>query len=263
MIVCDLDGTLLNGNRKISTSTKKYLNQLKNRGYIIVIATGRIYASALKCIDESDFTSYIISDTGGCIYEAKTGKAISKNIISTEIVEKFFKYYSDDCHYIDFCDKNIIYKYSDEEEKSSLIRMTKDKNYVIKNCKETSHISISMKDNESAIKLYDQLLLDIPELDIIVMQDSFVERKWIEAFPKGCSKFNAIAELANYLNIKNEEIIAFGDGLNDIEMLEKCGYGVALKNALPEVKKVADDVTQFDYNNDGVINYLGGHLDVK
>ena len=56
--------------------------------------------------------------------------------------------------------------------------------------------------------------------------------------------------------------MAFGDGLNDIEMLQKCGCGVALSNALPEVKKVANDLTIYDHNNDGVIEYLKEHLDV-
>ena len=80
---------------------------------------------------------------------------------------------------------------------------------------------------------------------------------------KGCTKYKAIAELANYLNINNDEIIAFGDGLNDIDMLKKCGTGVALSNALPVVKENANFVTIYDHNHDGVIEFLKEYLNVE
>lgn len=100
----------------------------------------------------------------------------------------------------------------------------------------------------------------MPEVDPIIMQDSFADRKWIEILPKGCSKSNGIKQLMELLNISNDEAMSFGDGLNDIDMLEKCGFGVALKNGLPEVKRVADAVTSYDNNNDGVIKYLMENL---
>ena len=70
------------------------------------------------------------------------------------------------------------------------------------------------------------------------------------------SKFNGIKKLSDYLNINVKDIIAFGDGLNDIDMVNNSGYGVALKNALEEVKLVSDDITEFDNDHDGVVNYL-------
>lgn len=263
MIVVDLDGTILNDNSKVSEKTKEYLKQLKNKGYIITIATGRIYNSALCATDGADFANYIISDTGTCVYDTSNEEPIFKNFIDNETAKKFFNYYDENCRYIDICDKNTIYKYSDEIEKNSYIKITKDKNYIFDNCKEISHVTISMKNNEDVINLYNELLKEFSELDIIIMQNSFSNRKWVEIMPKDCSKYNRIKALANYLNISNEEIIAFGDGLNDIEMLEKCGYGVALQNSLPEVKEVAYDITSYDYNHDGVINYLMEHLDLS
>ena len=90
----------------------------------------------------------------------------------------------------------------------------------------------------------------------IIMQHSFSNKKWIEIFPKECSKYNSIKLLSEYLNISNDDVIAFGDGLNDIEMIKNCGCGVALNNALDEVKKESDDITEYDNDNDGVVNYL-------
>lgn len=66
----------------------------------------------------------------------------------------------------------------------------------------------------------------------------------------------SISKLANLLSIPNEKIIAFGDGLNDIDMLKNCGIGVAMKNALFEVKEVSDYITSKTNEEDGVIDFL-------
>jgi len=260
MIVVDLDGTVLNSERKITSKTKEYLKKLKDKGYVITIATGRIYASVLDVTDGAEFANYIITDTGACTYNAVDGNEIFTNFIDRKTVEKFFKYYNENCHYIDICNKNTIYKFSDEVEDYSFIKTTKDKDLILNECNNVNHISICMKNNDDVITLYNKLIKDFLELDILIMQDSFADKKWIETMKKGCSKYNAISELAKSLNINNDEIIAFGDGLNDVEMLEKCGYGVALKNALDEVKKVSNDVTTYDHNNDGAVKYLEEYL---
>ena len=225
MIVVDLDGTLLNSNMQVSPESKEYLKNLKEQGVNIVIATGRNYASAMYVTDNAEFASHIISDTGACAYDVRNNEAILENTIKKEVARSF-------------------------------IIPTMDKNYILENCNNITHMSISLKTNEMGIELYNKLLKRYPDLNIIIMQDSFASNIWIEIMPKGCSKYSGIEKLAKYLNINTDEIICFGDGLNDIEMLGKCSYGVALANALPEVKKVAKDVTKFDNNHDGVINYL-------
>lgn len=120
-----------------------------------------------------------------------------------------------------------------------------------------------MKTNEQVMELYDKLKNNIKELDVHIMQDSFGERKWIEIMKKGCTKYKAIEKLSKYLKVKNDEIIAFGDGLNDIDMIKKCGIGVALSNALPIVKENANFVTTYDHNHDGVIEFLKEYLNVE
>lgn len=256
MIVTDLDGTLLNKSRKPSEQTKQYLMKLKEQGYIIVIATGRIYTSILDATDGALFANYLISDTGACTYKIN-GEPIFQHLISRECIEKIFNYYNSNCRFIDICDKNMIYKYSKTEvENSSFVKTVIEKEEILKRNLEVSHISIVMNTNEQILELYPKLVKDFPELEILIMQDSFKDNKWIEMTVKGCSKYNAIKDLAQYLNISNDEIIAFGDGRNDIDMIQNCGFGVALQNALPEVKKVSNDITLFGHDHDGVIHYL-------
>lgn len=263
MIVLDLDGTLLNSERKVSERSKNYLKKLKEMGYIIVIATGRIYESINYAIDGFDFVNYVITDTGASCYDTCHGHTIFNNPIELETAKKFKKFYNDNCAFIDICDKHTIYMYSDINNEHYFIKTIKDWKYIFNNCKEISHISVSMKTNEQVMELYNKLKEDIPELYINIMQDSFSDRKWIEAVKKGCTKYSAITKLANHLNINNDEIIAFGDGLNDIDMLKNCGIGVALSNALPKVKESANLVTTYDHNHDGVIEFLKEYLNVE
>ena len=77
---------------------------------------------------------------------------------------------------------------------------------------------------------------------------------------KGTEKYKGITEIARLEDISNENIIAFGDGLNDVEMLKKCRIGVAMKNALPEVKEQADYITSRTNNENGVIEFLKEYL---
>jgi len=99
-----------------------------------------------------------------------------------------------------------------------------------------------------------------PELDIKIMQDSFDDVQWLELFNKGVEKYSGINKVAQMENIKNENIIAFGDGLNDIDMIEKCGIGVAMKNALIDVKEKANFITDKTNLEDGIIDFLQKYL---
>ena len=152
--------------------------------------------------------------------------------------------------------KNRICRYSKIQEDNHMIKTFQNHSALFLECCEVLHISITLKSNKSLFAFYQRLSNDITELNILIMQDSFFDTKWLEMVPKDCSKYRAIKWLADFLKIANDEIVVFGDGLNDMGMIEKCGYGVALKNVLPEVKEVADDITDYDYNHEGVIRYL-------
>lgn len=261
MIVVDLDGTILDDDKKVPPTTKQYLTKLKNNGYIITIATGRILSSALNATDQAEFANYIITDNGSCVYKADTKELIYGNYLREQVADYCFNYYNDYCHYIDFCDKDKIYKYSDnpvyDKTMDNIIDNTKDKQYILNNCKNITHISMSIKNNNKILEIYNDILNKFKEeIEIIIMKDSFDPDKWFDIMSIGSSKYNMVSKLATYLNINNSEIIAFGDGINDIEMIKNCGKGIALINALEEVKNVSDDITKFDNNHDGVINYL-------
>lgn len=83
----------------------------------------------------------------------------------------------------------------------------------------------------------------------------FSDIPWFKLAPKSATKENAILYLSEYLNISTEQMIAFGDDFSDIGMLKLCGRGIAMGNAIPQVKEIADELTLTN-DEDGVAVYL-------
>lgn len=261
MLVFDLDGTLLDNDRNMPYENICYLNKLKNAGYIIVIATGRTLSSAYNKLNNADCVNYIISDTGAIIFDLDKKEVIFSKSISNNIASNILDLYNDNFRYIDICSNGKYYKYSlFLEENGDIVKTYKDKQKILNDISEIDHISIGFKKNKYVIKMYNYINLNYRDFNCIIMQDSFADVKWLEILPKGASKYNAINELSKYLNIPNDKIMAFGDGLNDIDMLEKCGIGVAMANALDEVKSKANYVTEKTNEELGVIDFLREYL---
>ena len=258
MIVVDLDGTLLNANGSCSSKTKKYLKKLRELGYIIVIATGRVLKSAIDVTDGAEFANYIIANAGALIYDMNSKKIIMSNSISLNDTKMILSHYNDEIDYINICD--LFYHnrcLGNTKIKSIYEKNIQDLNKFISNCEDILHITIKLKNNELVDKYYNKL--KTTNLNIIVMQDSFSELKWLEIFNNGVSKYNAIKIISKIENIDNDNIIAFGDGLNDIDMIRMCGVGVSMGNALDEVKLVSN-YTTLSHNEDGVIYFLRKYL---
>ena len=79
---------------------------------------------------------------------------------------------------------------------------------------------------------------------------------FLEILPPDCGKGEAVSYLAKELNIPIEKTMGFGDSMNDESLIRMCGYGVAMCNGLDAIKNIADFVTQYDNNHDGVGRFL-------
>lgn len=260
MIVVDLDGTLLNINSGCSKKTKEYLKKLKDIGYIIVIATGRVLRDAISVTDGASFANYVISNGGGLIYNMDNKKIVCKNVISKCEIRRVFESYNEDIDYITMCDLYYYNRFGDNDSKMDLFydKKINDIDKFVNNDNDVFHIIVRFKNSELVHKYYK--LFDSDKIDVLVMQDSFADKKWVEIFSEGVSKYNAIKIVSEMENISNEDIIAFGDGRNDIDMIKNTGIGVAMGNALDDVKNVSDYVT-ISHNDDGVIYFLKGYLE--
>lgn len=259
LIAMDLDGTLLQSNTKSSQKTISYLKELKEKGHIIAIATGRILKSAIDATDGAGFANYVISDAGAMIYNMEYKKTISKSTIDKLDVIKICSEYESSWNRINICDENYYNIYTDEDyEIRDCDNLILDKQEFLKTCKEITHMNIITKQDEVE-KIKIKLQTKLPHLKFAIMQDSFSDKKWIEIFNEGISKYNAIKLVADRENIDNKDIICFGDGLNDIDMIKRSGVGVAMGNALPEIKENAK-FTTLSNDEDGIKDFLDKYL---
>lgn len=250
LIVVDLDGTLLNSDGVCSEVSSNYLKKLKDEGHIIVIATGRRLCSALEVTNNAYFANYVICDCGSGIYDVDKDKFIYKSTIEKDLIKKLYTLSSTDSSSFKLCTQNDLHDINSSEELSI------DKiNNIIDNSDDVFHITINIKDSADIYKIRTNLSAQIPELNFLVMQNSFEDRKWFDICNVNNSKYNSILKVAGLEKIKNDDIICFGDGLNDIDMIKKCGVGVAMGNALNDVKKVADFITT-SHDEDGIASFL-------
>lgn len=260
MIVVDLDGTLLNINKECSNKTKRYLKRLKDMGYIIVIATGRVLRSAVMVTGGAEFANYIVASAGSVVYDMDKSKIIMRNNIDLKLVKKIcLTCDKEEVKSVNICDLFNHYKYISKQNYCSLCekRIGNIDNF-FNESDGIVNVTINFNNNDLVNKYYNVFCGN--NLELLVMQDSFGTEKCLEIFSSGVSKYNAIKVIMELENISNQDVIAFGDGLNDVDMIRMAGVGVAMGNALDSVKDVSNYVT-ISHNDDGVVYFLRGYLD--
>lgn len=257
MIVSDLDGTLLTTQKQISSKTRNILIEKKMHGQKIVLASGRTLESVRYAIQDFSLANYIITNNGAAIYDVEKEFFIWQDTFSIETAVKIFELYKKWCQSIHICSSNYYYSYTKDTQlgyNPSIIKV-KDFTSLIEKNIPICHISLlGMKPNKIKIVI-NEIREKFPDLEAFVMQDSFKRTKWIDIMKKGVSKSEMISRLQSLLHIDIENTVLFGDGKNDIEMLQKNGFGIAMANALPEVKSVCKDITDTNDEN-GIVKWL-------
>lgn len=252
LIAVDFDDTILTSDKRITKTSKKYLMDLKSKGYYIVGVTGRNLNSVLD-IGESEIFNYYVLNNGSDLYDIDNNSIENIYSIDRRIVDDIVTKYLPMARRIDCCSTSNYLYFADNEtvtNKSFIIKI----NSLNEINESISRMNIFMKDINDIDKLK-SLINSIKDIDCFIMQDSTNDNRWLVVMPKGVNKSSALSVLCNRLNMTLEDVIFFGDGLNDIELMQNSGFGVAMGNALDEVKEVADDIT-ITNDEDGVIKYL-------
>lgn len=246
IVFFDIDGTLLDHNKNLPQSTKDAIQQLKDNGHKVAIATGRAPFMFKGLCQELDIHSYV-SMNGQ--YVVLDGVPIYKDPLDIEELEALTQFSSLNNHpmvYIDHEDmkSNVEFHHHIEESVRSLkITMTHpdfDPNF--------------FKDRE----IYQALLFCASD-----EEDKYTRRftdfgfiRWhefsLDVLPRSGSKAIGIEKMIKKLNLTRDQVYAFGDGLNDIEMLHYAGNGIAMGNAHEKVKKAANFITK-DVDDNGIV----------
>lgn len=248
LLLFDLDGTLLREDKTISKRTRKVLEECRKRGVLIGVATSRGERLTLSFIKELD--PEILIASGGAVIKYKKDYIYRAEFSAEEtrqMIAAVREVCGIDCEItIDTRDSHYWnYKIDPKQQNPSW---------------EGSIYTDFQEFNESSLKMCVEILEDnqvrclkeaLPDCDCIRFSDGY----WYKFTKKGATKEQAILQVCSTCGIQTEEIIAFGDDYADIGMLELCGVGVAMGNAIEEVKARADLVIGSN-EEDGIADYL-------
>lgn len=240
LIGTDFDGTLLNDEKKVPEENIEYFKKAKKKGFKIVGVTGRTLESVKETLNIQIF-DYLILNNGSNIYDVKKKKTIYDKSIPMNTVKEIANFADNYAHQFSFCTFSSYYIYKNFiNQHLSFIQEIKSPEEI----KEPiSKINIYLEDQSKIYEELKKIRYYFDNVKFFIMQDSGNDRKWIVTIPKELNKKESLRKLGKELNISLEEMIFFGDGLNDLEVIEGVGMGVAMGNALEEVKERAKEIT--------------------
>ena len=268
LIATDLDGTLLSNNKTISEYTKNTLRKAAERGVYIVPITGRLFEGIPEDVRTLDFLKYSINVNGSTIYDYEkkefvysigmTPETALRVIDFVEQYDIIYDAYIDEWGYMSFEAKKAAEKIIPEPF-LTLIKLYRKpvedlREFITTFGKPVEKIQL-FSDNSDVVKeVFDAVREKFPEVDATSSLENNIEVCDINA-----NKGKTLLRLADMLGIKPSEIMALGDGGNDIEMLKLVGLPIAPENARDQVKAVCKDITA-SCNEDGVAKAIEKYI---
>lgn len=256
LLVLDVDGTLLNDEREISKRTLAALLKVQQMGVRIVLASGRPTYGLMplaKTLELGNYGGFVLSYNGCQIIKAQNGEILFERRINPEMLPYLEKK----------ARKNgfAIFTYHDD----TLITDSPDNEY-IKNEALLNNLKIIREDEFSTAIDFAPckcMLVSDKEKALIGLEQHWEKRLagtldafrsepyFLEVVPCGVNKANTLGALLEHLGVTREEVIAVGDGVYDVTMLQLAGMGVAMGHSQDSVKVCADYVTTSN-EEDGV-----------
>lgn len=265
MIGFDLDGTLLTDQKELGEYTVQILKRAVEEGIVILPITGRPLCGLPEEVTGLTGLRYAITANGARILDLKNAAVLKEQLVSVETAEKILdilgnydslrEIYYDGTGYAEREKLEQIDHFFEEGPMAEYVRSTRQpvENLMDKFRKESREVDkvqgvfADLGEREAALD-------EIRKLEGVTITGALHNN--IEVNAAGVDKGNALLWLAQYLGIAPEETMAFGDGNNDITLLEKAGTGVAMKNGIEEVKHAADRITEKINDEEGAAKFI-------
>lgn len=268
IIAIDLDGTLLNDDLNIIDESIKSLNLASNKGYKIVICTGRPLLGMkrfLKIINKDEnIVDYLVLLNGASIYSLKDKECLKSSFLEKNILRKSLEFIDDNNSYninlVGMNDNEFITRKSDNLSREIIIDANKNKMEI----KQISDLQfLSKKDINKLFYIGDSCTMDLIQSKL---EDKFDEsvntvrssNLIFEILPKYINKGTGLLHIARENGVRKDDIISIGDELNDIPMFNVSGIKIAMGNGNSLVKQKSDFITGTN-NNLGIseaINWI-------
>lgn len=261
LYVSDLDGTLLNSSQTTSEYTNNVINALADKGVLFSYATARSYSTARSAANGITAKIPLIVYNGTFVIDNSTGERLVSNFFQSDITNIIKEL-------LDNGINPIVYSIIDGEEKFSYIenRCNAGQRLFIESRKGDSRDN-PVKNETDLFKgdifyiscIYDETHL-LPfynkyknQFNCFYQKDIYDDTQWLEIMPLKATKANGILALKKLLFC--DRIVAFGDGLNDMDMFKIADECYAVSNAVDELKAIATGIIDSN-NNDGVAKWL-------
>lgn len=282
IVTVDLDGTLLNSAGEVSDYTKDIIQKSINKGTDIILASGRPINSVESIAYEIGSKNYLISGNGAIVYDIAKKEVIYDRFLNKEQVLNIVKICEENSIYCNVYTEmeviakslnyNVLFYYKEnarkEEGKRTNINIVPNMYKYIEDLSEERFLKVTVCDDNRMIfnsiirklKLINDIdVLDVSHMSRKVIKDGTsqipIEYYYTEITNHNVNKWTAIEFLINKLHIQREDVIGIGDNVNDKEMIENAGLGVAMGNSSPEMKAIADVVVS-DNNSEGVAEVI-------
>ena len=249
LILSDLDGTLFHDDKSISAYSKQIIAEAQKRGILFGVCTSRAKVNAVKFLD--GIKPDVLITNGGGLVHCGADKIYSCEFTVEEIrtlIKTTFEVCGPDA-VLSVDNDHGLYCNTKEELGDKYWTYTDFADFnetAMKMCIETL-------EREKIEKVASSIGID--KIDYLPFSDI----PWYKLSKKGATKEKAIEVLCEHLKITPSQIAAFGDDFSDIGMLKLCGKGLAMENAIPEVKQIADEVCASN-EADGLAEWIKNHL---
>lgn len=282
LVAIDLDGTMLNSYGVVTDVTRNTIKKIIEKGNEVIIASGRPTDSIKSISKEIGSENYFIAGNGALIYDIKKEKIIYEKYLEKQKVLEIIKICEENSiSYSVYTDKtilatslkyNVLYYHKEnlkkEEEKRTHISIVNNMYEYVESLENAKFLKITICDDSKTI--FNSILRKIKQINgIEVLEVSHMSRKIIkqgtedipieyfytEITDAEVDKWNAIQFLCEKIGIKEEEVIAIGDNINDKKMIENAGLGIAMNGSTNIVTEVAEDIAPSN-NEDGVAKIL-------
>ena len=252
LIGLDLDGTTLTTDKKLTPHTKEVLEACIRQGIEVLPATGRVWSGIPEELMKMEGVNYVISSNGAAVVELATGKAVYTNGIAWDralevfdILERYDTFYDAYAEGNGWCEARFYENLNDYGIEPLIQRLVKSSRTCIEDLREwvkehkspIEKINMFFRDEEKRQQAFRELS-GIPDLAVTCSLTNNLEINHCT-----CNKGDALLNLGKILGISMEQIMACGDGNNDLEMVRNAGVGVAMENGEDSVKEAADYVT--------------------
>lgn len=264
LVSMDLDETLLTTDKKMPKDFKDFVSGCRDRGIIPIVATGREYTTAKRFVGDVDID--LICNNGNLIRNSMDSKTLYVNPISHEDLKKVYNLDKDkSCnlllHVSGNKDIDVIYqddgkRFIDDDYISRFSKRTATFKSIDDVSLDVLSIVFTGK-NEDLFKLrdvFDSNISDKFNIHLMAMQTR--AEYMLEVLQKNGDKFEGLKFYCKSKNIDLKDVVAIGDDSNDKNIIKNCGLGIAMINAIPDVKDVAKLISKKDNNNNGAIEIL-------